>query len=410
MSSWVSLALLLALSLQALLVSIFYLQVKWRRVDRLNWKKSPVGGWPPVEIILCLRGADESLREMLESVAGQKYLGKWRFQIVVDSFNDPSWRIVEEFAESQSQSDCLKPTWQEIRLQTLLNRPLRGSLKCASLLQAFNQLNPESEVIAVVDADAVVSPNWLSDLVLACCQPGIGAVSGNRWFVPGQFTLMGWTRSVWNAGALVLMTLFAIPWGGSLAVRREVIEAGDWKKLLGCGLCEDTGLLGPLRKLGLRYVFRPELLVVNRQDDISLFQLVKWIARQLLTARLHHPAWPLVVMHGLGTFLLLLAAIVQGAWPAVVTYELGCLVLLVCIEVIALQRRPMSLWGWILALLPGQLIDGLATVLAVVAREVEWSEVVYKVTSKPRGVTLIGSPKLFDEVGPSNPSCLPQND
>ena len=84
---------------------------------------------------------------------------------------------------------------------------------------------------------------------------------------------MGWTRSVWNAGALVLMTLFSIPWGGSLAVRREVVEAGEWKKLLSSGLCEDTGLLGPLRKLGLRFVFRPELLVVDRHQSTTFFSL-----------------------------------------------------------------------------------------------------------------------------------------
>ena len=49
------------------------------------------------------------------------------------------------------------------------------------------------------------------------------------------------------------MTLWHIPWGGTLCVRREVVEAGDWSELLKRGLCEDTGLLGPLRQLRLGY-------------------------------------------------------------------------------------------------------------------------------------------------------------
>ena len=55
-----------------------------------------------------------------------------------------------------------------------------------------------------------------------------------------------------------------------MAVRREVIDDGRWRTLLSHGLCEDTGLIEPLRYLGLSYLFRPELLVVDRHDDIII--------------------------------------------------------------------------------------------------------------------------------------------
>jgi len=187
------------------------------------------------------------------------------------------------------------------------------------------------------------------------------------------------------------MTLLAIPWGGSLAVRRDVVEAGQWTRLLGHGLCEDTGLLGPLRQLGLRFVPRPELLVLDSDDAITLPQLGGWITRQLLTARLHHPAWPLVALHGLGSAVLLAGAALQGAWGAVLFYELGCIGLLLGIEAVALQRPPRQLRGWIRALLPGQLIDGWATLAAALARRVEWRGVQYRITSNPRGVVALAA-------------------
>ncbi len=404
MKDWISLLLILSLVLQVLLVTIFSLQVKRRRAQRIFWDKTPILKWPPVEVILCLRGADESLLPMLKAISRQDYLGDWRLQIVVDSPDDPSKMIVETFLASHRLSGSVRPTWKDLKLQILAGRPLRGSLKCAALLQAFENLNDETVVVAFIDADAIVKPDWLSQLVQACLQPGIGAVSGNRWFVPERDTLLGWTRAVWNAGALVMMTILAIPWGGSLAVRREVIDAGSWKTLLEYSFCEDTGLLRPLRELGLRYVFRPELLIVDHQDGISLQALSGWVSRQLLTARLHHPAWPLVALHGMGTTALLFAGLFNGAWLALATYEIGCFVLLLWIESIAMQRSPRSLMGWARALFIGQIVDGWATLNAFLLRKVEWREVIYQVTDWPRGVAPLESPKLFDVRSPSNSS------
>ena len=42
----------------------------------------------------------------------------------------------------------------------------------------------------------------------------------------------------------------AIHMGGILCVRREVVESSHWSELLTRGLCEDTGLIDPLRQLG----------------------------------------------------------------------------------------------------------------------------------------------------------------
>ena len=110
-------------------------------------------------------------------------------------------------------------------------------------------------------------------MVRSCSQPGVGAVSGNRWYKCQSNNIGAWIRSIWNSGALVLMTIYSIPWGGTLAVRREVIEEGDWKLILKDGLCEDTGLIEPLKALNLRNIFRPELIIINIEKSISLSNL-----------------------------------------------------------------------------------------------------------------------------------------
>jgi hypothetical protein len=394
-------ALLATLGLQLVLTLAFALVVR-RRLGRRPGLAQPA---PAAEVVLCLRGADPSLPAALAALAGQTYPGPWRLLVVVDSRQDPAWPLAQHTIarlEGAGQSG-----WQSARLTPLAARPELGSLKSASLRQAFGELDGATELVALVDADAVVAPGWLEALAAGCCQDGVGAVSGNRWYAPAQGSGAGMVRVIWNGGALVLMTLLGIPWGGSLAVRREVIEPSGWREVLATSLCEDTALAAPLACSGWRYQFRPELIALDRDDSIGLRPLRRWISRQLLTARLHHPAWPLVALHGLGTWLLLLAVLAAllvalglGLWTAaagllaaLVAYELGCVALLLLIESVASRSlRPLGgqlpqpdfararqLLRW----LPlAQWVYGLATLRASFARRVEWRGVHYEVLGR----------------------------
>ena len=392
-------ALLLSLAGQALLTGWFALRVRGLLQQRSRWPEEPTGGWPAAEVVLCLRGADPSLAGALAALAHQRYPGPWRLQLVVDSQADPAWAVAEaSLADLEASGQA---SWQAARLGPLQGRPQRGSLKSASLRQAFAHLHPATALVALVDADAIVSPDWLADLARACSQPGVGAVSGNRWYQPQAGSLAAQVRAGWNGGALVLMTLLGIPWGGSLAVRRQVIDAGAWSERLTSSLCEDTSLVQPLRLLGWRYAFRPELIALDQDDSMAFADLAPWIGRQLLTARLHHPAWPLVALHGGGSALLLLAA---AAWlllghsallaAALGLYELGCMGLLLGIEATALGAlaraggeatpRPIAplgrrAWQWLKHLPVTQLIYALAFWHACWDRRVGWRGVTYRV-------------------------------
>jgi cellulose synthase/poly-beta-1,6-N-acetylglucosamine synthase-like glycosyltransferase len=145
-------------------------------------------------VVLCLRGADASLAPALAALANQAYPGRWRLQLVVDSQADPAWAL------AKASLAALEPqaSWQAAEMEPLGQRPQRGSLKSASLRQAFAHLHPATALVALVDADAIVSPDWLADLARACSQPGIGAVSGNRWYQPQGSSLAGRVRAGWN--------------------------------------------------------------------------------------------------------------------------------------------------------------------------------------------------------------------
>lgn len=417
MAEWwaglIAAALAGALLLQALLCMGFALLVR-RRLALARLSPAPGGpdtedcrcpeGWPVAEVVLCLRGVDPALEQALAALASQRYPGPWRLLLVVDSRQDPAWPLAAGVLDRLRASGTA--TWQAARLTALVGPPRSGSRKCAALRQAFAELADGTELVALVDADAVVRPDWLQLLARSCRQAGVGAGGGNRWYLPSRRSGPGMVRAIWNGGALVLMTLLSIPWGGSLAIRRPLIDSSGWSQVLRSSLCEDTALTIPLRRAGWHYRFAPQLIAVDRDDSIALRPLIRWITRQLLMARLHHPAWPLVLLHGLGTSLLLLLALAfwltlllqVGVVPALLlgvallAYELGCGLLLLWIQAevaraIPLERLPLSLW---LRWLPlAQLVYGLAALRAVLARRLEWSGVHYRLQG--RGVEAISS-------------------
>ncbi len=387
-----SVAFAIALALQFLLVSIFALKVQKNRKASVKWEEKNISEWPYAEVILCLRGVDSTLTKLLSSLSRQNYKGQWQLSIVIDSQEDEAWKVVNDLITSFSYRQEINPSWSNVKIQPLRDKPKKGSRKSASLLQAFNELNQSSSLISIIDSDADISESWLQTLALGCCQKNIGAVSGNRWFIPRKNSLTGWTRAVWNAGAIVMMTILDIPWGGSLAVRREVIDHGLWTNLLEHSLCEDTSLIKPLREMKLKYFYSPNLLIVDRSDEISMSELSRWIARQILTARLHHHSWPIIMFHGLSTSFLLLIGLANNAWLSIFFYELGCLGLLVWIEIVAREGKVSSLQRWMLALFPGQLVNGWSTLKAMLSKKVEWRGIIYQVTLKPRGVEVLKAP------------------
>ena len=350
--------------------------------------------WPAAEVVLCLRGVDPVLEQAFNALADQQYAGPWRLLVVVDSEHDPAWMVASAaIARLEARG---RAGWSAARLLALVEPACTGSRKSAALHQAFGALDPATELVALVDADAVVRPQWLSCLVQACLGTGVGAAGGNRWYLPEHNSGPGLVRAIWNGGALVLMTVLQIPWGGSLVIRRGLIESSGWRDLLRHSLCEDTALFSPLRRSGWSFRFVPALLAVDRDDGIRLRPLIRWLKRQLLMARLHHPSWPLVLLHGLGTIALLLVAVValgqlllQGHWlgaaqlgTALLLYELGCAGLLMAIQAAVAAAIPLErlipLWVWLRWLPLGQLVYGVAAMRAAWARRVEWSGVDYR--------------------------------
>jgi hypothetical protein len=374
---------------QGLLAVVFL-----RAILRFDCRPSGDHDCPRAAVVLCLRGHDPFLEKCLELLLDQDY-PDYRLHIVVDNRQDPAWPV------AQSLADRFGP--ERVHIETLDDRHTTCSLKCSSVTQAIERLDASFQVAALVDADTMPHKSWLRELVAPLADERIGAATGNRWYMPAGGSWGALVRYLWNAAAIVQMYWYEVPWGGTLAVKRKAINdldlLGRWRS----AFCEDTMLYRQLGQRGLRVKFVPSLMMVNR-EDCGLVACGSWISRQLLTMRLYHPLWPLVLLHGAGTTLLLAVAVTATAvaamcrdWPAVlwcggglVAYEVIMVGLLLPMEmlvrrIIRSQGGPTGWLSWktLVRLVPAivltQVVYTFALIGAQFARTATWRGVRYRI-------------------------------
>jgi hypothetical protein len=162
------------------------------------------------------------------------------------------------------------------------------TLKCSALLQATEKIDEDIEVVAFLDADVVPHATWLRELVHPLSDARVGAAMGNRWYVPDRQHVGSLLRYTWNIAAVVNMFYWKVPWGGTLAVRADLVRSSNLRDLWAKAGCDDVPLQAVLSAERLRLVFVPNLLLAN-ETDCDIGQYLRFTARQLLWVRLYHP-------------------------------------------------------------------------------------------------------------------------
>lgn len=233
---------------------------------------------PEVLVVLPVRGADETLADCVDALLQQDY-SNYCVRIVLDSRDDPGWQIVERVRRAHPGAP--------IEVLELVTPSPNCSLKCSAVCLATDELD-DCEVIALLDTDVVPHRSWLRELVAPLADEQVGASCGNRWYLPSEAYWGSLVRYAWNTAAMVSMHFWGIPWGGTMAVRRQLLAETDIRDRWRRAGCEDVPLVPVLRAQGLRTQFVPSLIMVNR-GDVSLPECLQFVDRQLLWVRLYYP-------------------------------------------------------------------------------------------------------------------------
>ena len=144
----------------------------------------------------------------------------------------------------------------------------RRGQKCTNLIVAVRALAPKDRIVVFLDGDIQPQDWWLSTLIRPLAADRADAVSGYRWPV-GALGLIpaiiaGLDRVIallpgWRIGKLV--------WGGSVALRREALDAIDIPGLYDRVLSDDLTMGRAVHEGALRFVRRRALLLPTPMHD-----------------------------------------------------------------------------------------------------------------------------------------------
>ena len=291
---------------------------------------------PKTAVILCLRGADPFLPHCLRSLLQQNY-PQYDLKLIIDSQKDPAFKIASETINQ------LRAT--NVQISTLRAVRHNCSLKCSSLLQAVSDLDNAYPVIAFIDADTVVHSEWLRELVTPLLDDKVGLTTGNRWYVPTGNYWGSLVRYSGNVSTVVQMFLFQIPWGGTLAIKTEVLNRIKLLDKWGEVLTDDMLLHKLIKQQKLQIKFIPSLLMLNREES-SCSNLLESLKRLIISSKLYHPRWLAIVSEAYSSILIPNVVIIiifhllfEDQWYAAallflsyISYTIGLVLLMLLME------------------------------------------------------------------------------
>ncbi|MBN9014201.1 MAG: glycosyltransferase, partial [Rhizobiales bacterium] len=176
----------------------------------------------------------EMLKQTLDAVARLDY-PNFECVVIINNTPDPAfWQPIQDHCRMLGE-----------RFKFINAEKVKG-FKAGALRIAMDRTAADAEIIGIIDADYVVQPDWLKDLVPAFDDPRVGLVQAPQDHRDEDLSLMHYAMNGEYAGFFDIgmvqrnETNSIIVHGTMCLIRREAMDkAGGWA---GDTICEDTDL------------------------------------------------------------------------------------------------------------------------------------------------------------------------
>ncbi|HVX78176.1 MAG TPA: glycosyltransferase [Bradyrhizobium sp.] len=176
----------------------------------------------------------EMLKQTLDAVSRLDY-PNFECVVIINNTPDPEfWQPIQDHCRMLGE-----------RFKFINAEKVKG-FKAGALRIAMDRTAADAEIIGIIDADYVVEPNWLKDLVPAFADPRVGLVQAPQDHRDGDRSLMhyimnGEYAGFFDIGMVQRNEANAIIVHGTMClIRRAAMDmAGGWA---GDTICEDTDL------------------------------------------------------------------------------------------------------------------------------------------------------------------------
>lgn len=193
---------------------IYYAYLK--RYERRPWNIRVDNGYKcRLAVILPTYNETEIIKEKLENIEQQDYPKELLKVIVIDSSDDGTAHVVEEWSSTNN----------DLNLKLIKEKERRGKLYALDL--ALKHVSPDCGVIVFTDADAFWNPKALSKAVSLLADPNVGAVTARIMYTGIKDKLLENTyRDYYNVVRVAESKVHSTPVhnGPFLAIKAELFH------------------------------------------------------------------------------------------------------------------------------------------------------------------------------------------
>jgi cellulose synthase/poly-beta-1,6-N-acetylglucosamine synthase-like glycosyltransferase len=340
----------------------------------------PLPNLPKAALIVPITGDTQAARTGLDSLLSQDY---------------PDLAVV---LVTRDEADPATPLARGlIAGKALARHVLAGEAKnCGqknhNLLAGVRAIGDAAEVYVFCDATHLAKPN-LVRLLLEPIAEGLAVLTGGyHRVVPGDFGLgtLGMLHVTLALHCLQPVRAITQPWGGAMAVTREVFEKHGVAQVWARNIVDDYSMGPHLIKQGIRSWPVAQACLETRLSGVTIAQWREWFFRQLQYLKFCTPetwlvslpvvwsmgATPLMAVAGLGGWLLGLLP----AWWALA--GLGYLAAFSVMGLIfrTLSAKPVPAWAWTRAFFLSFLMTAWCYLRTWVSFKMSWRGIAYRVT------------------------------
>jgi ceramide glucosyltransferase len=335
--------------------------------------------WPNLSVVVPVTGADSTLVPGVKSLLSLEYPD---YQVVFAMRNskDPAAPVIRDLIRGHAKAGYV-----------FAGDAQTCSQKNHNLLAGIRKTNEATEILVFCDAGHVAPSHWLKALVEPIARGDAMVTTAYHRIIPENLGLptLGKSFTVLMVSLLQVIGPLTQPWGGAMAIQRDLFEKLDVEELWGRHVVDDVCLARRLARDRIRTVAVPEANLETPLVRETMINWHRWLVRQLQYLRLCFPftwAGAGFVMYLISWLVLLsLGRCLQGVlgWipSAQILPAVLFLLLLTGLGILlkAIYQRPIPLAMWLLAGYAFIFVASCSHMRSSMGRIIRWRDFSYQI-------------------------------
>ena len=232
----------------------------------------PTNQFKVAVIVPCKGNDDPDFENNLRNIIQQQYSGAVQYLFCAESEEDSAVPFLRQ----------LERDFPSVQV-TIAGLATHCAQKTFNILKGMAATKANTEIFVLADADIQPHPTWLQELLGPFCDPKIGATTGFFRRIPMTPTFRWGDYLAGIFGSFIITglseDLLKGLWGGSLAVRKEIMDKYQIYSRLETEIVDDIAIMHALHqhKIERRYV---QSATLKNYCDMSFEDGFEWFIRQ----------------------------------------------------------------------------------------------------------------------------------